>query len=96
MKGYSDTARRAAAAICQDIEEDSIPGLKFTGLDTLTAVQPHIARIIQEEMDAAGQTYINYTVPQQYGDSAGFQNRVELATSLIVRASTRPPLGPGA
>ena len=27
------------------------------------------------------------------GDSMGFQNRVELATTLIVRSSTQPPAG---
>jgi hypothetical protein len=27
------------------------------------------------------------------GDSMGFQNRVELATTLVVRSSTQPPPG---
>ena len=30
------------------------------------------------------------------GDSMGFQNRVELATTLVVRAGTQPPPGPAA
>ena len=42
-----------------------------------------------------GQTYLNYVVPQRYGDSAGFQagstfKAFVLATALSRRTSPRP------
>ena len=82
--GVYEAARRYGLRLPQDLSVvgfDDVPMAQWVSPPLTTLRQP-----LAEMATLAARTLL-------VGDSMGLQNRVELATTLVVRSSTQPPAG---
>jgi DNA-binding LacI/PurR family transcriptional regulator len=85
--GVYEAARQHGLRLPEDLSVvgfDDVPMAQWVSPPLTTLRQP-----LAEMATLATRTLLD-------GDSMGFQNRVELATTLVVRSSTQPPPRPAA